>query len=354
MRRVSVNNAQLGVKLAKSIFTADGRILLSSGTVLNDGYLQRLRSNGVEELFIEDNISDDVKIKDIIKDETRIEARCLVKTLMDNTVFPESDEVSKIKEVVNSIIDQILKSDKIIYNLCDIKTVDDYTFSHSVNVCVLSLVIGVELGYNEEKLNDLGIGSILHDIGKMKISHDILKKPTQLNIQEFEEIKKHTVYGYELLSSNNDVNTTSAVIALSHHERFNGSGYPLQIKGVDIHEYARIVAVADVYDALTSDRVYRKKIRPHEVFEYITTLARNHYDARVINSFVKHISMYPLGSGIVLSNRERAIVVKENRVYPTRPVVRVVLDSNYNRVSECYDIDLSKDTSVNIVDACDV
>ncbi len=354
MRKVALDNVKLGTKLARTIFCADGRILLTRGAILNESYLERLKFNGIEEIYREDRVSEDIEIKEIIREETRVEAKRIVREIMNDVLFSNSHDVEKIKEIVNSIIDQILKFEKVISNLIDIKTVDDYTFAHSVNVCVMSVLIGVELNYNIERLNELGVGAILHDIGKMKVPGHILKKPVQLDMSEFEEIKKHTVYGYEILSSLKDISMTSAVIALSHHERFDGTGYPLQIKGHDIHEYARIVAVTDVYDALTSDRVYRKKIRPHEVFEYITSLARNHYDNRVVNSFVKYISMYPIGSGVLLNNRERAIVLKENRKYPTRPVVRIVLDNSYNRVTEYRDLDLCENTKIYIVDSCEV
>jgi HD-GYP domain-containing protein (c-di-GMP phosphodiesterase class II) len=142
----------------------------------------------------------------------------------------------------------------------------------------------------------LGVGALLHDIGKLKIPEEILKKPSQLTVEEFEEIKKHTTYGYEILKNFENISMESAFIALGHHERFDGSGYPLQLRGENIYQFARIVAVADVYDALTSDRVYRKKLKPHESVEYITSLGTDHFDKEIVDNFIKHIAVYQLGT----------------------------------------------------------
>jgi HD-GYP domain-containing protein (c-di-GMP phosphodiesterase class II) len=125
---------------------------------------------------------------------------------------------------------------------------------------------------------------MLHDIGKLYIPREILKKPSQLTVYEFEEIKRHTILGYDILKKSDRLNMTSAYIALGHHERYDGSGYPLHLKSEGIQIFARIVAVADVYDALTSDRVYRKKLKPHEVYEYITSLGIYHFDPKVVES----------------------------------------------------------------------
>ena len=195
---------------------------------------------------------------------------------------------------------------------------------------------------------------MLHDIGKLCIPQEIIKKPSQLTLNEFEIIKKHTVFGYEILKKSGKVNLVSAYIAFGHHERYDGSGYPLQLKNDNIQLCARIVAVADVYDALTSDRVYRKKLKPNEVYEYITSLGANHFDPRVIENFVKYVTIYPVGTGVLLNSKERGLVIKDNRCMPTRPVVRIVYDDRMNRNKNLREIDLSEQTNVFIVDGCEL
>ncbi|MCX7711877.1 MAG: HD-GYP domain-containing protein [Clostridia bacterium] len=354
MRRMQVESLVPGMKLAKTIFTSDGRILLASGIELKDNFIDRLKLNGITEIFIEDEISSDVEVVDVVSENTRLEAKQIVKNLMEQKNFADTLSSDKVKELINKIIDELLANDDILVNLANIKSVDDYTFEHSVNVCILSLITGIGLGLKGNRLKDLGVGALLHDIGKLRIPEEILKKPSQLTVEEFEEIKKHTVYGYEILKDHSNINMVSAFIAFGHHERFDGSGYPLQLRGDNIHQCARIVAIADVYDALTSDRVYRRKLRPHEVIEYITSLGSHHFDKEIVQEFIKYIAVYPIGTGVVLNTRERGLVIRADKNLPTRPVVRVVFDKNSQRLPTYYDVDLSKKLNVFIMDSCEL
>lgn len=354
MRRIHIDHVLPGARLAKSIFTPDGKILLAAGVELKSSYLDRLKGANISEVYIEDGLSYNIEIEDVVCDHTRQEAKMLVKKMMSGHVFSNTVDIDEIKEMVDDIIDEILRSPDLLTNLTDIRRVDDYTFEHSVNVCILSIIIGVSMNFSLSKLRDLGVGALLHDIGKLKVPESILKKPSQLTAEEFEEIKKHTVYGYELLKDNEKISIVSAYIAYGHHERLDGSGYPLQLKSESIHQCARIVAVADVFDALTSDRVYRKRIKAHEVFEYITSIGLHHFDQMIVDRFVKNIALYPVGTGVVLSTGEKALVVRNNRNMPTRPVVRVVYDSNGCKLTSLCDLDLATKRGVCIVDSCEI
>ena len=340
MRRVRVDTMPVGAKLARTVFSSEGGVLLMQGIELKENYLELLKRRGVNEIYLEDDLSEGIEVHDVINENTRNEAVTLVRKIMTEYSFFDTVDVENVKSVVNKIVDELLSNDDILYNLTEIKTVDDYTFGHSVSVCILSLITGIGIGLDTAQLRELGIGAILHDIGKLCIPRDILTKPCQLTIEEFEEIKKHTLLGYELLKRSGQLNLISSYIALGHHERYDGSGYPLRLKNGEIQLYARIVAVADVYDALTSDRVYRKKLKPHEVYEYITSLGIHHFDPLVVENFVKFVTVYPVGTGVMLNTRERAVVVKHNRKMPTRPLVRIVYDEDMKRLSK--EIDLSR------------
>lgn len=354
MRKVHLDKVQLGTKLARTIFNSDGGVLLSKGIELKDSFVDKLKSHGITEIFLDDEISADVAVEDVVCENTRNEAVVLVKSMMNNYLFSPNIDVESVKVMVNKIIDELLNNNDILVNLSEIKSVDDYTFEHSVNVCILSLITGIGLGYDISKLRELGTGAMLHDIGKMCIPREILKKPSQLTVEEFEEIKKHTVYGYDILKKSGKVNLVSAFIAFGHHERYDGSGYPLQLKSDNIQQCARIVAVADVYDALTSDRVYRKKLKPNEVFEYITSLGAHHFDPKVIESFVKYVTIYPVGTGVMLNTKERGLVIKANRSMPTRPVIRMIYDERQKRLGSFYELDLAEKTNLFIVDSCEI
>jgi len=355
MRRVSIDSAQIGGILARTIYNSDGGILLSKGVELKKSYIGKLINFGITEVYLEDEESKGINIDSVVRQETHREAVVLVKKMMNQYNFSKTIDVEKVKVMVNNIIDELLGNEDILYNLSEIKSVDDYTFEHSVNVCILSLITGVGLGFNKDELMELGTGAMLHDIGKLRVSDIILKKPSQLTVDEFEEIKKHTLYGYQILKETGKVSIISSYIAYGHHERYNGSGYPLQLKDSNIQICARIVAVADVYDALTSDRVYRKRLKPNEVYEYITTMGGYYFDPLVIENFVKYVSIYPVGTGVLLNTKERGIVVGyRNKSMPTRPIVRIIYDSAMNRQSACKEIDLLEQTNVFIVDGCEV
>lgn len=354
MRKVNIESVQMGTRLARTIFSSDGGVLLTQGIELRESYIAKLKNHGITNVYIEDDISAGVEAIDVIEDQTRNEAVALIKRTMNDYNFSVGVNVGEVKKIVNKILDELLENKDILYNLSEIKTVDDYTFEHSVNVCILSLITGIGLGFDLPRLRKLGIGAILHDIGKLCIPREILTKPSQLTVEEFEIIKKHTFLGYELLKKSDMIDLCSAYIAFGHHERFDGSGYPLQLKNENIQIFARIVAVADVYDALTSDRVYRKKLKPNEVYEYITSLGIYHFDPKIIENFVKYVTIYPVGSGVLLNTRERAIVIRDNRFMPTRPVIRIVYDEHMKKRAIFKEIDLSEQSGIFIIDGCEV
>jgi len=354
VRRVNLDKIQSGAILAKTVMTLEGRVLLASGMKLTEEYKRKLKANGITEIYIEDEISKNLHVPEVVHEEIISEAKRKIKLMMNNPSIKTSIDGFQVMKIVEKIITDILLNKDIVANLSDIRSVDDYTFSHSVNVCILSLIIGIGFGYSGDKLRELGVGSILHDIGKVMISQEILKKPVQLSSKEFEEIKKHTIYGYELLKKTKGITMMASHISLGHHERLDGSGYPYQLRGNDIHKAARIVAVSDVYDALTTDRVYRKKLMPHEVIDYITSLASYHFDQEVVDVFIRYIAYYPVGTGVILNTGEKGIVKKYNKKYPTRPVVRVVMDAEGKMLSKHKEVDLSNELKYRIVEIWDI
>lgn len=354
MRRISINNVKEGMKLAKSIYSADGYVLLVEGILLKQAYIDRLEHFNVSEIYIDDEISEDIIINDVISDRTRTEAKVLVKKLMDDYKTNRRFNSDSSKLMVNRIIDELLENREIIVNLSDIKTIDDYTFSHSVNVCILSLITGIKLGLDQLKLRDLGVGALLHDIGKVLIPEEILKKPAELSLEEFDKIKEHTTLGYNIVKSDPNVSALSANVVLAHHERWDGSGYPRQIAGDSIHLFSRIVAIADVFDALSSDRIYKKKMKTYEVIEYITTIGAQCFDQQILECFVKSIPIYSIGTSVLLNTGEKGIIVDVNKAFPTRPIVRIVYMPDGTKAESFEEIDLTKRLNIFITDTCEI
>lgn len=353
MRRIRVDKVVEGMILAKTIYSTDGNILLNAGIVLKRSYISRFKEIGIFEIYVDDEISRDIVLNDVVSDETRFEARINIKNAMESIRYGNSLDVKPIRNSVGKMIDELMEVKDTMINLQDIKSIDQYTFCHSVNVCVLSLITGISMGYDEEKLKELGIGAMLHDVGKTRIPIEILNKPGGLTDEEFEIIKKHTNIGYEILKKSNMLSTYASYIALTHHERYDGKGYPLGLKGNEVHEFARIVSVADVYDAITSDRVYKRRIKINEAVEYLIGMGDHQFDYNIVRNFIEHVTIYPPGTCVLLNTGDKAIVVDINRKYPNRPIVRILADREGQIPKEPVEIDLTTNNTYIISDIID-
>lgn len=350
MQKVFIDDLAMGAVIAKDIFDSEGRMLISKGTIVRDRFFRRLEEVGINEIFIEendqeslqikDNIQNDLHIDDIIYEKTRVQAQMQVKKIMVKFSTMSHINVDKINKIIENIIEQLLSKKDVVLTLSKLRSIDDYTYGHSVNVCVLSLIVGIDLNLEKDSLKNLGIGAILHDIGKVGISENILKKPSKLSNDEFEEIKKHTEYGYEILMKTN-VSEEAAQIALHHHEKYDGTGYTRGLKGENIPLFSRIVAVADVYDAMSNDRVYKRKISPDKVFKEIARLGDKHFDSEIMAKFVGHLNLYPTGTGVILNTNHKGIVIGQNKLLPQSPLIRLFRKDKKDIKDLYVDIDLS-------------
>lgn len=323
MRKIDINQIQKGSRLARSIYNSFGHLLLREGTIVTDEFIQSLKKMGYYTLYIEDGLIDDIIIEEAISLETRTQAVFCVHKVMDDIKHGKTIKVSAVKNIVAKIIDELLSNKDFVYTLSDIRSHDDYTFYHSVNVTVISLIIGTSLHYNKNQLAELGLGAILHDIGKTKINTNIINKPTKLSAEEFEEVKKHAWFGFDILRKKPEIKLTSAHVALQHHERFDGTGYPLGIKSKKIIEYARIAAIADVFDALSNDRCYRKKMPLTYIYTYLAEKSGIDFDDYILDRFIEKVAIYPQGSKIMLNDGRTGFVIKQNITNPKRPVIRL-------------------------------
>lgn len=328
MRKISVTNCKQGMILGKTILYNGSVILLESGAELTSSYIERLERLGITEIYIEDEYSEDVIIEDVVRDNTRIETVEFVKNIMNSYNSGQMFNSQEVIEVVEKILDDILSIDDIIVNLMDIKTCDNYTFSHSVNVCILSVITGIKLSLSYDELKELGVGALLHDIGKVMIPPEILQKRAALSDEEYEIIKQHSVLGYKILKAVPHISEKAALVALNHHERYDGRGYPNGLRQEEIHIYSKIVAITDMFDALTSDRIYRKKINTYQAIEYLSRIIPQSLDSQVLSCFLLIVPPFPVGSGVLLNTGEKALVIKLNSNLPNKPVIRIIFDSN--------------------------
>ena len=312
MRYISIEEAEPGMLLAKGVYDAYSRVLVAKKRPLTAEYIEKLRERGYLGFYIEDEFSEGIVVEETISAELRNKGvEALRKKNIDATL-----------QVAKDIVGQILHTDRISLDMVDLRTYDDYTYRHSVNVAVLSTIIGMGMGLEQEMLNDLCVAAMFHDMGKLMIDTEVINKPGRLTKEEFALIKMHPQLSLDLLAGRWNVSLESKEAILSHHENYDGSGYPRGLRKDEIPLYARIIHVADVYDALTSKRPYKDPYTPSESIEYLMGGCHILFDPVVVNAFLKWVPVYPKGVMVKLSDGREGIVY-ENTRNPIRPKIRL-------------------------------
>ena len=245
--------------------------------------------------------------------------------VLGDVQFDRTFNVNDGKALVEKLTDSVIKNDNALMLMSQLKEYDEYTVRHSLNVCIMSIVLGKHLKLKPAELNVLGLGALLHDIGKMKIANTIINKPGALSDEEFAQIKQHPEYGYKLLKNRAELNPAIAEIARSHHERIDGSGYPRQLKADVLNNLSMIVAIIDVYDAVTTKRCYHDGISPHEAVRLMYESELGAFPRDLLDKFIQCLSIFPIGSIVELSTNEIGVVMSVNRNHHLLPVVLLVL-----------------------------
>lgn len=342
MRIVPINCVKENTVLAQTLYNTKGKILLAKGVALTQSLIDKIDENGIGMIYINDKYSQG-EIEDIIRPELKNKASQAIKEVYKNisaSIYEDNKSAKtitqknkiKVKEkyiqnlqlIAENIVEEIISKTNTLINMVDIKTMDNYTYEHSVNVAVLSLILGIQLKLHKEDLIDLCIGAMLHDIGKVIINPELIKKRNQLTETERMEMETHTTNGFKYLGEYYHINSKSKVVALQHHEKWDGTGYPRGLCGENIHKFARIVAIADAYDTLTSFYDVKHVLTPNDAIEYIMGSAGRYYDFEYAKLFVRKIIPYPEGTLVTISNGRKAVVEKPNLHYPMRPIVRYI------------------------------
>lgn len=311
MRYEKIENLQAGVTIARPLLDEKGNILLKEGNILSQVVFNRVEKMGVQGMYIQDEISKDVFVEDLIDSSLRLKAiKCLI-----------NHDINGAIDCAKQIVDELKRKDSLQVNLIDIKNNENYTYKHSVAVCVYAIIVGLSLGLNESQLDDLAIAAMLHDIGKFKLPKELLHKKEKLNTKEYEMMKNHPKFAYEELQQYHDVTSIVRNAVLYHHENVDGTGY-YGLSSDKQTIYTKIIHVVDVFDALTSIRKYREAFSPQEAIEYIMGNANKMFDMQIVNIFAQKFPVYPIGLTVRLSNGEKAIVVT-NEHNNLRPIIRL-------------------------------
>ncbi len=349
MRLVSIDMLKPDMKIARAVYNQSA-LILPEGRSDVAKYISNLRNMGIEYVYVEDSKSVGIEIPDAIAERTRRSCKQVLQNAIQQFSITDKLETSGLEQCVNSVVSEILKTPDVQVSLNDIASTDEYTYTHSVSTMVYALMIARKLNYSEQKLTVLGMGTLLHDIGKTLIERDVMFKEGQLSQSEYEYVKMHSLYGYQMLRRITSLPEQVRQIAYMHHERLDGSGYPQGINGDEMNEYIRIVSIADVYDALTTDRCYRKKWPANQAMDFLVSRSGKEFDHELVGLFTQQLAVYPNGSLVRLSNQYLGIVSEQNRSMPLRPFVRVIQDPAGREVTP-FELDLMKELSVTIIES---
>ena len=257
--------------------------------------------------------------------------RTFIDHALEDVRLGQAVDTDAAKELVTEVANSITRSPHALVWLTNMKERDEYTSIHCMNVCVMAVSFGRTLGMEKAELEMLGLGGLLHDLGKMRVPLEILNKPSKLTFEEFEVMKTHPVEGYNMLKSQGDLPSEVLDIVKHHHERRNGKGYPSQLDGDQINDMTRIVAIVDVYDAITSDRCYHDAISPYDALKNMYEWVKEDFDKEMIEKFIKCLGIYPIGCVVELNLGHVGIVVSASEKSKLRPIVMLVLNSKHEQ-----------------------
>jgi HD-GYP domain-containing protein (c-di-GMP phosphodiesterase class II) len=356
MRLVTTRSLMENDTLSKPVYHDNGNVLIQAGIPLSQRIINRLIKLGIGYVYIEDEMTKNIKVQNIVSDETRKAAISSIRKefeeIANHQIIGNSLNTAHLSKnfskVIESILVDIKKSDDVISILSDVYCYDSYIFTHSLNVTIYTIGLAMELKFTEKQLFEIGLGAILHDVGKILVPKEILEKNGRLTNEEFNIIKEHSRAGYDMLRNAPNISLLTAHCAFQHHERINGSGYPQGITGDKIHLYAKILAIADVFDAVTSNRVYRKAMLPHEALEILYAGAGTLFDKQIVELFSKTIAIYPNGLTVYLSDGRKGVVSRQNKFCGMRPFV-LIFEHAGAKISP-YEVDLAKEHHVTIIE----
>ncbi len=339
MRYISIDHVEPGQFLGKTIYSGNGTVLLSAGVQLTVYMISTLNRIGVTMLYIQDPMFDDVDTDDMLSEATKQSIIHEMCNVFEAVRSGKDWNTHLIGSSVESLLEDVMSNKEMLVQLTDIRTADNSQYIHAMNVCLLSSVIGINMGLNYQQLKELATGALMHDLGKSGLS---------LEDEIMPGLKSHHTWrGFEKLKNKRDFSLLIAHVALQHHEQVDGFGLPRGLTGDEIHLYAKIVSAANTYDRLIHPILPKaKSLLPHEACEEMMAMSEKQLDYEVLIHFNKMVSIYPNGSAVRLSTKETGVVVSQHRGLPGRPVIRIVRgEANHLDVKE---LDLAQETTVFI------
>jgi HD-GYP domain-containing protein (c-di-GMP phosphodiesterase class II) len=356
VRLLRIEYVKTDMKLGRTIFAEDGRILLQRGTTLTGAYLDTLKRYGYEVIYVTDPTVPAVELREPISERTRSEAIGSVREAFRTFRTPnrklDQDWTGRriLYNAATSILNDLVGNKDLNLQLTEMRTQNSYLFAHSVNVTVLGLALAQKLQFNYNKLADLAMGLLTHDIGKSLLPPESATLHTHVVPVEDAVYPTHARAGFDMLRQlGRALGAPSKIVTLQHHERWDGQGFPSGLAGNDIHEFAQIAAIVNAYDNLSHMHIDDQPIAPSEVIEFLMAAGGTHFNPQMVETFIKMLVPYPLGSFVTLSNRSEGFVSGLDRTVPMRPIVRVVFESEGVSTPRPYDLDLREHSDVTVL-----
>lgn len=332
-------------KLARALMTQDYQIILPEGAILKKEYYDKLFDLGILNVYVEEEESETNEIV-ILKSEIKNVAKEKVKDILERHTYRNNQELVQLSQTADHIITNILEEEQLVEQIFDIKERSTDIYEHSINICSLAILTALKLDVPKERIHDIGVACLLHDIGFRYSTVDFTNRNVHnMNEQELTEYRKHPVYAYSTLKNEKWISELSKNIILCHHERLDGSGFPLHLKEIPLE--CQIVSVCDVFDEKICG-IARTKVKVYEAIEYMKNYRNVKFDSKVVDAFLSFTAVYPAGSYVLTNQGETAVVLSQNKDFQDRPVIKVIKDKDGNHLTEEKIIDLVKAHTVFI------
>lgn len=323
--------------LARPLMTWDYQVVLPEGTVIRKDYIEKIVELGILEVYVREEQSNEIAI---LRSDIEDSVREKVKDILERHTYHNNQELEELSKTTDNIISTILEEEQVVEKVFDIRERSADLYEHSINICALAILTALKLKIDRQTIHDIGVGCLLHDIGLRYTTLNFNEKDVEsLNERELAEFKKHPVYGYSTLKDENWISDVSKYIILYHHERLDGTGFPLHIKDIPLE--CRIVNVCDAFDEMICG-IACKQTKVYEAIEYLKSFQNVKFDDKIVDVFLTFTAVYPAGSQVITNEGELAEVISQNKDFQDRPVLRILKDKNGNDVRGKKIIDLVK------------
>ncbi|MDE6213634.1 MAG: HD domain-containing protein [Lachnospiraceae bacterium] len=335
MRLCKVDDLKGTEVLAKDVMTLEYKVLLSAGTLLKPEYIEKLKELNIRDVYVKEEVPDAKQVV-ILKEEVEADFRSKVKSILEKHTYSHNEKLMELSQTADYIITNILQEEEVVEKIYDIKERSSDIYEHSINLCSLATLVALRMELSQDTVHDIGVSSLLHDLGLRYLSIPYENQNLdELSESEYAEYKKHPIYGYSALRDENWISEAVKNMILYHHERLDGSGYPL--KATDISRECRIIQICEAFDEMICG-IGCKRMKVYEAVRYLRLNKDIKFDGKIVDILLEFTAVYPAGSVVLTNEGETGIVLYQNKQYPDRPVIRITKDRNGTAVDVVKDL----------------